>query len=147
VRVACDRLYLLRAAKLAFDTVRVAEAGKPVACRDGQRTYAWMPLDADAVVGPSADTVTVTPPVATNGTRMRTDPGHGARTKAAPAPMTNRPSPAGGLIEEAVAVREALRDLLGKVRGLIDAARRQRQQHRLVKSTLASLKQLQHSAG
>ncbi|HJZ57375.1 MAG TPA: hypothetical protein VKE74_20570, partial [Gemmataceae bacterium] len=49
----------------------------------------------------------------------------------------------GGLVEEALALRDALRALLGRVRALVEEARRQRQEHRLVRATLASLRQLQ----
>jgi hypothetical protein len=148
VRVACDRLHLLRAAKLGFGAVQVADVGKPLASRDGHRTYAWMPLDAGVVVGPSADAVTVTLPAANPAAPRPTPARPGAvDTKSAAVKAGPYPVATGGLIEEAVAVRDGLRDLLGRVRGLVAAVRRQRQQHRLVKSTLASLKQLQHTAG
>ncbi|HJZ57941.1 MAG TPA: hypothetical protein VKE74_23490 [Gemmataceae bacterium] len=40
-------------------------------------------------------------------------------------------------------MRDALKALLGRVRALVEEARRQRQEHRLVRATLASFKQLQ----
>jgi len=59
------------------------------------------------------------------------------------APRRSSSTSGGGLVEEALAVRDALKALLGRVRTLIEEARRQRHQHRLVRATLASLKQLQ----
>ena len=50
-----------------------------------------------------------------------------------------------GLIEQAQSVRTKLRELLAETNELLRAAKRQRQQERLVRSTLASLKQLQQA--
>ena len=47
------------------------------------------------------------------------------------------------LIEQAQAVRTKLREVLTETNELLRAAKRQKQQERLVRSTLASLKQLQ----
>jgi hypothetical protein len=52
---------------------------------------------------------------------------------------------AAGPIEQAVALRESLRVSVGKANELIRALKRQRQQSRLVQTTLASLKELQRA--
>src|SRR5262249_51046724 len=44
VRFVTDRQYLARALKLGLDTFQVLGPGRPVACRDGRRTYVWMTL-------------------------------------------------------------------------------------------------------
>jgi hypothetical protein len=49
VRFVTDRQYLARALKLGFDSFEVPGPGRPVACRDGRRTYVWMTLDRTAV--------------------------------------------------------------------------------------------------
>ncbi|HJZ57738.1 MAG TPA: hypothetical protein VKE74_22455 [Gemmataceae bacterium] len=59
------------------------------------------------------------------------------------APRRSSSTSGGGLVEEALAVRDALKALLGRVRTLVEEAQRQRQEHRLVRATLASLRQLQ----
>ena len=50
-----------------------------------------------------------------------------------------------GPIEQAVAVRDSLRESVAKANELIRTLKRQRQQNRLVATTLASLKQLQQA--
>ena len=52
----------------------------------------------------------------------------------------------GDPIQEAEALRTQLRDVLKKVGRLLHALKRQRRQNQLVRSTLASLKQLQEVA-
>jgi len=49
VKFVTDRQYLARALRLGFDTFEVLGPGRPVACRDGRRTYVWMTLDQTAV--------------------------------------------------------------------------------------------------
>ena len=49
VRFVTDRQYLARALRLGLDTFQVLGPGRPVACRDGRRTYVWMALDQTAV--------------------------------------------------------------------------------------------------
>jgi hypothetical protein len=49
VRFVIDRQYLARALKLGFDSFQVLGPGRPLACRDGRRTYVWMTLDQTAV--------------------------------------------------------------------------------------------------
>ena len=52
-----------------------------------------------------------------------------------------------GPIAEAQALKEALRDAYGCAGRLVAALKRQRKQSRLVASTLASLRELQHIGG
>jgi hypothetical protein len=49
VKFVTDRQYLARALRLGFDSFQVPGAGRPVACRDGRRTYVWMTLDQTPV--------------------------------------------------------------------------------------------------
>ena len=50
---------------------------------------------------------------------------------------------AGNLMEEAEVLRDVLRDAYGRMTRLLAALKRQRQQSKLLKSTLSSLRQLQ----
>src|SRR5262249_60792778 len=69
VRIACDRSHLLRAIQLGFASVRVLAPDRPVACREGNRTYGWMPPVADVAIEPSPDAVAVRLPTAAAASR------------------------------------------------------------------------------
>ena len=60
-------------------------------------------------------------------------------TSPAPATETDSTSP----IEQAEALRDSLKDALGKTRDLIRSLKAQKKTSRIVESTLASLRQLQ----
>jgi hypothetical protein len=57
VRFVCNRQYLARALQLGFTELCVTQPGVPVVCRDGNRTYLWMPLDPGSALPPSTDAV------------------------------------------------------------------------------------------
>jgi hypothetical protein len=48
--VVTDRRYLIRALRLGFLEILVAQPDRPLLCRDATRCYAWAPLVARAVV-------------------------------------------------------------------------------------------------
>ena len=79
----------------------------------------------------------MTPPAA-NGSAK----GRGARADDVPAPHDGAGS--GGLMEEAQALKEALRDAYGRASRLVVALQRQRKHSKLLATTLTSLRQLQH---
>ena len=58
-RVAMNRAYLARAARLGFVEVEVGGPEAPLCCRDGRRTYAWQPLGEAAAIGPAEDALSV----------------------------------------------------------------------------------------
>ena len=67
--------------------------------------------------------------------------GNGRKAAApTPVPETDNSSP----VEQAEALRDSLKEALGKTRELIRALKRQKKQTRAVESTLASLRQLQN---
>ncbi len=77
-----------------------------------------------------------------SGPVNRLPPSPGAATSLGTAPSS--PAPASNdLIVQAERLRDTLRTTLQDVTSLIVAARQQRRQSRLMKTTLASLKQLQ----
>jgi hypothetical protein len=127
----------------------IVAPSQPLVCRNGKCNYAAIPLGPKLAIPPSdvvlrvgaaneADTprppTVPSQPKEVNGTK---------RVK----PFESKPSlSASSPIDEASAIQTDLRNLLGRVRGLSALIRRQRQQHRLVKQTLASLKEL-HRVG
>ena len=78
-----------------------------------------------------------------NDTKTR---GTKSRGTASPSATKSEPS-AASPIEQAEALRSALRQALAQTNQLIVSLRRQRKQNRLMKSTLESLKDLQRVAG
>ncbi len=157
VRLSMNRQYLARALALGFREVAISDAERPVLCDDGQRQYVWGVLEGEAVA-PSEMAVTIRSPDAPVSHRPSTKP----RMSVARETVANKPADSPGpvnliasipttanspleidLITQAEQVRDSLRTTLQAVGTLIGAARRQRKQSRLTKSTLASLKQLQ----
>jgi hypothetical protein len=49
-----DRRYLARAVSLGFSEMSVGGADKPIVCKDGARTYCWVPLDKAQAIPASA---------------------------------------------------------------------------------------------
>ena len=147
VRFVTDRTYLARAGKLGFGTVEISAADKPMLCRDGERTYLWMPLDPEGAVPPSPDVLHVTPPaVARPKKRKDLKPARPERA-VRPAAKAEAAAPRGGdVLGEAVAVQSALRELLGRVRCLTLSIRQEQKRRRAVTATLASLRELQKLA-
>lgn len=58
-RVASDRRYLERAAKLGFAAVSFTGTESPVVCRDGYRTFVWAALDKSQIVPPLPGAVVI----------------------------------------------------------------------------------------
>lgn len=71
------------------------------------------------------------------------DSTNSGKSSATAKPVSPAKSETASPIEQAVALRAALRDTLSKTNDLIRALQRQKQQSRLVQATLASLRQLQ----
>jgi hypothetical protein len=154
-RVCMDRQYLARASRLGFMRLAVLDADKPIVCRDERRQYVWMPLSKDGVLQPHADDVHVSTARQDQPAKAPTRPS--PRPKEEPQAGTPRTVPlkksnpkrakggagTGELLEEAAEVHRLLRETLTRFQGLVRAIKVQRRQHRLVRSTLATLKQLQ----
>lgn len=70
--------------------------------------------------------------------------GHDAREQKTVSSSENGKVSVGSLYAEAQVLRDLLRDAYGRANGLMRAIKRHRQQSKLVQSTLATLKQLQH---
>lgn len=151
VRLVTDRGYLARALRLGFADVRVGGPEEPVACRDGRRAYLWQPLSADAAIAASDDAVRIDSASAGPASRPVELPKEDTPVNAPahePLPDATPVAPAGGpgglaaLIQEAVALHDALADAKARALRLAGALRRHRKQARLTQSTLAALRQL-----
>jgi hypothetical protein len=148
LRVVMDRRYLLRAVRLGFRELAVAEPDRPLVCREGRRVYVWMPLDpATAVVAGQPSRALE----ATNGQskperkpqpRIDTMPSNGNPTDDRSHPLSCGDEPLDPLAD-AEALRARLQEASACVGRLIGALKQQRRQHRAVQSAVASLRRLQ----
>jgi hypothetical protein len=148
-RVAMNRRYLARAARLGFVEVEVAGPDAALCARDGRRCFAWQPLGEAAAVGPSDDAVRIESTAAEAPT-----PARAAATIATPLAKAGttrhpgsspRPATPGGmesLIEEAAALHAALGDARSRSARLVSALRGERRRSRLLASTIAQLRQI-----
>ncbi len=159
VAINTNRHYIAQAIKLGFNEVCLYGPEKVVLCDDGRRQYVWMLLDAESVIKPNADAIRVeSPPVGTvivpqpqPVTRSHSvvqfkheeKPAYAAKDSVQPSGTDHdEAAHSSNPIVQAEALRSALRDALGRTNDLIAAIKRQKRQHRLVQSTLESLKEL-----
>jgi hypothetical protein len=164
LRLVTNRAYLARAAALGFEQIDVLKPEAPLVCRDEKRTYVWMPLDKAGALAASPEAVRIEStsevpvahgkkqerrkstvnPISHNGNAHEPTPRK--RTAATATDTTATPSTeiaTSGLIGEAQALRSLLRDALARLNQLLIAAKQQRKQSQLLRTTLATLKQLQ----
>src|SRR5262249_9352033 len=155
LRFCTDRRHLWRVAELGLPEVHVEAADKPILARDSKRQLVWVPLSTEGILTPPSratrSALAETPkPVDLPQPPRREDPmtlpistgaetnGVGARSM--PAATTNGLQ---ALIEEAEALKAVLRDAYQRTSHLVVALRRQKKESQLVRTTLASLRQLQ----
>jgi hypothetical protein len=155
LRLCMDRRYLVRAVKLGFTKVEIADADKPLVCRADRRVYVWMPLDKNSVIPPGPNTQRINsseglpPPVPSEPER---------RNDSMPAPQPNDQAHENGrtgsnieprlwTIAEVIAETETLRGLLhdasSRADRLLAALKHQRRRSRAVQQAMKSLKDLQ----
>jgi hypothetical protein len=154
VQVNCDRHFLIRAARFGFTEVQVVKVDTPVVCRDGQRLYLWMPLDARSALAASPDALRIvsaeeplpahSPPMERKETVMPVPPsnGHGANNGHSQDQTPERWGIA-EVIAETEALRAVLQDASARTARLLAALKHQRRQSRAVQQAMQSLKQLQ----
>jgi hypothetical protein len=158
-----NRRYLTRALELGFSQFDIVSPDVPVQCRDESRTYLWMPLSKEGALAPSdkdlrvnsSSVVNSDPPV--NNTNETPKKRIKAMTQTArlsappPSPSPNGDKDhlegnGGSLIEQVQALQGTLREALNQTTRLVQGLRHQRKQSRLMKATLANLRQLQQVA-
>ena len=159
VRLNTNRQYLARAVRLGFGEVCVSGPESPVLCRDDHKSYLWQPLSKEAAIEPVDDPVRIEsahtgsadgPSETRRPTTPMSEPTPKARHDASRNGSANGVGPThgtgatglAGLIQEAVALHEALANAKTRTHRIIGALRRHRKQSKLVASTLQSLKQL-----
>jgi hypothetical protein len=169
VRFACNRLYLARAAQLGFTELQVTGSTVPVVCRDERRSYTWVPLSPDAALPPGEDALRIAsdgdaslvpqPPKErkrpfmtkgqTNGRDDGLPTGPTPSRGSVPAREDGRPNSIGigDLIAETQTLKEVLRDGYERASRLLAALKRYAKPSEVVRSALASLRQLQGLGG
>ncbi len=169
IRLNTNRKFLARALKMGFREVLIYGDKSPVLCQDEHRQYLWALLDSESAIEPSADAIRIDS--ASIGTSVTLAPAtHPKKERRIPpvnrVEQTNRFSPekvpqrvaaraavkpratskrrnVADLIEQAETVRSSLRETLVKTNELLKALKQHRRETRAVRSTLASLRQLQ----
>lgn len=153
-----DRRYVERALRLGFRDFRFYGSESPVMGVAGERRYLWALLDTDSAVQPAVDPIRIEPPVTATVSRPRnTHPKEvpvtvPSSTKAAESTATQpvkrlRTHVSASTVEQAIALRDVLRNAARQAGDLARALRHQKRQARIFESTLASLKELQKAAG
>jgi hypothetical protein len=130
LRVATDRRHLRRALELGFLEITATRPDQPLACRDGRRTYVWMPVAEP----PRKRRQPETSPEEQSPTM------HEHASNGGPAPQA-RPAPEDPL-SEAEAVRALLAEAQSRLARLLAALKQHRRQARAVQAAVASLRQL-----
>ena len=164
--ICTDRRFLQRAAQLGFVRLHAFGLDRPVFCQDERRQFVWMLLDKSGIVPRSPDATQVRSPVTTTAPTI-----HSTRTIKLPKPkrkatVEQAHSPATAPIhtamqptvsprhssqsaldhsplDQAIKLRASLREALLATNDLVRAIKLQKKQDRALRSTLASLRQLQ----
>ncbi len=169
LRLVTDRRYLRRAFDLGFPEIGFTSPDSPAVCRDDRRQYVWMVLNSQEAVPPSDKTFQLDSINAPSGRRPSarsqtadarpTPVSSDRRTAVRPvtaavrrfSPMRNSPMPKPSdslphdrdLVAQLLDLRKQVRAIEQAVVAVARQLRARRKQQQLMKSTLASLKQLQ----
>lgn len=158
--VNLDRNNLVRAARLGLPRIYLFGPNTALVGQDDRRSYIFMPLDEQAAVTASADSVRIesppchspSPTPVRKAITMQRTPAPSSREPAPPANAAEpSPKPArrrksvgqAGALEQAIALRDQLRTLLPAVRDLIQSLKAERRGRKSLQLALHSLKQLQ----
>lgn len=155
--VQTNREFLSRAVKLGFREVCLYDPRSTVLCRDEHRSYVWMLLDPASAVAAEPEPVRIESPVASGANRssnaapvnrikrrLRQVPevsadaaSNGTSHREKPVPISH------SAVDPLVVLRDTLKSAVRQTNEAIRGLKRQKREHRLLKSTLASLRQLQ----
>lgn len=160
ITVNSNREYLLRALRLGFREVHLFANDVPVLCDDGRRQFLWAVLEPKAVIPTGPDLIHIesprhqetgangahkprrSKPVMSEPTTPVTTATTASRDKS-PAKRKRSAAQAQGVIEQTIALRDALRVTVVQANELIRVLKQQKRESRIVRSTLDSLRQLQ----
>ena len=167
LRIGSNRNFLSRAIQLGFRDIHFQGSDAPAFCRNGRRSYLWALLGNEAVLKPNADAIRIESPIADQPVpapnrnrvlRVNTlSPPHqppreqssvkknqSEETNSPPLESTrNEATTATNLIEETQSLQLTLREALSKTNALLLGLKRQRQQSKLMRSALQSLRAVQ----
>ena len=165
LRYAANRNYLARALALGFTEVQFSNADSPALCQDDRRKYVFIGLGKKAALEPSdnelrlssdAEAVPSQPPITTERSKptVKTTPQPVGACDAEPTvtPANGEHTNENGqhkagnfgvLLEEAQSLQNTLRDMLLRTNQLITGLKQYHRQTKTMRSTLASLRQLQ----
>jgi hypothetical protein len=155
--VNSNRKFFERAARLGFRDVHLFGNEAALRCDDGRRTFVWMPLEPKYVIASGTDPIRIESPQhqasGANGApkpRRKKHVMSEPTTPVTPGTKTERPTKrqpsapkSKGTIDQAIALRDALRAAVVQTNELIRALKQQKRESRIVKTTLDSLRQLQ----
>jgi hypothetical protein len=164
VRVGVKRALLARALDLGVQEIFLVNPDKPLLFRDARRKFVVMPLGKEAVVGPSGQALRIAspngPPSGPVESRrpepvlsevptvpLATEAKKATRLVSRATPRQAPPSTLAGLVAEAEALKNELRQAYRQTHQLLMALKKHRRQNKLVQSTLATLRQLKSVAG
>ncbi len=153
-----NRTFLDRALTLGFREIQVGDVESPLCCRDASRSYIWLPLAHKDAIQPGKDALRIESPVnkSTAGpnrpaipktsrkSRMTRNSTNGQSRRNGSA-QSNSTGDTGvdSLIQQAETLKVSLRDTLKQTGDLVTSLKGHRRQTKAVRSTLASLRQLQ----
>jgi hypothetical protein len=155
-----NRQLLAKALALGFEEIFVFERDKPVLCQDEHRRFVWALLEPSGVIRPGKDPIRIESPgkdavvtqsihrkkrrtMAKTPSKDKRTAGNG-RPPSGKATAVEQAEPTTSL-DQAIELRNTLRDAASKTAELIRTLKREKKQAKLVKSALASLRELQTS--
>jgi len=159
VVLSTDRRYVVRAVQLGFRETFIYGPKAPVLCCDDRRRFLWALLDGDSAIPRSDDVIRIessaagskSPPRHPPEPIMPTEHPRTATTTESVKPVHRIRRPHrqanAGPIDQAIALRDALRQTTAAASLLVRSLKQHQRQNRIVQTTLESLKQLQKVAG
>jgi hypothetical protein len=165
VTVASNRQFLAQALHLGFAQVRLSGADKLAVCRDEKRQYVWQLLGKNDVLPPTEQAIRLSSADAAQVHELARVTVPDEAVLVAPDPSncdgepqvtttrsangaTRNPEPTGiaGVLAQAEAIKDLLRQAYTRTHQLVIGVKRYRKQAQAVKSALGSLRQLQEVA-
>ncbi len=127
VRLSSNRQYLARAMQLGFRELQITSPTAPIVCRDSQRRYCWALLSIDSVLPATEDPIVVNSPSEPESrvtqAKQTVEPLRRPTLSTTPGVEPSEQTP----IQQATALRDALRTASTAAGQLLRALKRQRQ--------------------
>jgi len=157
IAINSNRDYLIRAIQLGYREIGIVSAELPAMCNNGSGRYAWATLTPEGVIRPSDNAVRIESASVTSAEATKSQPRNHISVKTnqpksqpdvSPVTTARQPSTtsAKSSIEQALALRDTLQAAARQANDLAKSLKRQRRESQLIRSTLASLQQLEKAA-